>query len=75
MGVFGGHRVNKNVSSSVVNIRRPVASIVYYLLCGNAGVGKTTLAHIAAKHAGYRPTMDRCAAAHEWLSSADTNSH
>lgn len=52
--VFGGRRVNKNASSVLVDIRPPITSRVY-LLCGNAGVGKTTLAHIAAKHAGYRP--------------------
>jgi chromosome transmission fidelity protein 18 len=36
------------------DVRPPITSRVF-LLCGNAGVGKTTLAHIAAKHAGYRP--------------------
>jgi chromosome transmission fidelity protein 18 len=34
---------------------RPLVTSRVYLLCGTAGVGKTTLAHIAAKHAGYRP--------------------
>lgn len=50
--VFGRHN-SQNLKSSK-DIRPPVNSRVY-LLCGNAGVGKTTLAHIAAKHAGYRP--------------------
>jgi hypothetical protein len=36
------------------DVRPPITSRVF-LLCGNAGVGKTTLVHIAAKHAGYRP--------------------
>jgi DNA polymerase III delta prime subunit len=33
---------------------RPDVQARVMLLCGSPGVGKTTLAHIAAKHAGYR---------------------
>jgi Holliday junction resolvasome RuvABC ATP-dependent DNA helicase subunit len=33
--------------------KRPKVKVI--LLCGPPGLGKTTLAHVVAKHAGYNP--------------------
>ena len=50
--VFGktNKRESKNNNREEGENRMPII-----LLCGPAGMGKTTLAHIAARHAGYEP--------------------
>ena len=53
--VFGVQRPKMNKRESKNNREEGEDRMPVILLCGPAGMGKTTLAHIAARHAGYEP--------------------
>lgn len=56
-GIFGkapsSHPAGQDTATDEVEDKRPYEKII--LICGPPGAGKTTLANIVARHAGYNP--------------------
>lgn len=50
-GGWQSRKVKKNLNINVDDLGRPMQKVA--LLCGPPGMGKTTLAHTLARHAGY----------------------